>query len=133
MSKDSSFVEASDGLDNSPFAPVRGRALSDLLASPTDKHPSGLPVLEPIKIRSTENAEDESSESEPEDEDVFEVTNDSDSEPEADREMKRTGAENENDGMKVGFEFEGIVVCLWILLLPPISWQTTSCTKCKRY
>ena len=111
MSKDSSFVEASDGLDNSPFTPVRGRALSDLLAFPTDKHPSGLPVLEPIKIRSTENAEDESSESEPEDEEVFEVTNDSDSEPEADSEMKRTGAENEPyDGMKVGFEFEGIVV-----------------------
>ena len=71
------------------------------MASPADKHSSGLPVLEPIKIRSTENAEDESSESEPEDEEVFEVTNDSDSEPEADREMNRAGSENESDGMKV--------------------------------
>jgi len=104
VSKDSSFVDASEGLDNNPFTPVRGRALSDLMTSPTEKHPSGLPVLEPIKIRSTENAEDESSESEPEDEANYEVTNDSDSEPEADREIRKTGDEDESDGKKVSFE-----------------------------
>ena len=71
-----------------------------MLSSPGDKQPSGLPVLEPIKIQSTENAEDESSESEPEDEMSYGVTNDSDddSEPEADREVKRTGEEDECDG-----------------------------------
>lgn len=58
-----------------------------------------MPVLEPIKIQSTEDAEDESSESEVEDEMNFEVTNDSDdddSEPEVDREIKRT---RDEDGM----------------------------------
>lgn len=97
--KDSPAVGDSDWLDNSPFTPVRGRALSDLLTS-QDKHRIGLPVLEPIKIRSTENAEDESSESEPEDEENFEVTNDSDSEPEADRDIKNTGSEIDSDGKK---------------------------------
>ena len=97
--KDSPLLGDSEGLDNSPFTPVRGRALSDLLTS-QDKHRSDLPVLEPIKIRSTENAEDESSESEPEDEENFEVTNDSDSEPEADRDIKRTGSEIDSDGKK---------------------------------
>lgn len=48
-------------------------------------------MLEPIKIRSTENAEDESSESESEDDQNNELVHDSDSEPEADREMKRSG------------------------------------------
>lgn len=70
-----------------------------MLSSPGDKHPNCLPVLEPIKIQSTEDAEDESSESEVEDEMNFEVTNDSDdddSEPEVDREIKRT---RDEDGM----------------------------------
>lgn len=70
-----------------------------MLSSPGNKHPNGLPVLEPIKIQSTEDAEDESSESEVEDEMNFEVTNDSDdddSEPEVDREIKRT---RDEDGM----------------------------------
>ena len=69
-----------------------------MLSSPEDKHPNGLPVLEPIKIHSTEDAEDESSESELEDEMNFELTNDSDddSEPEVDREIKRT---RDEDGM----------------------------------
>lgn len=69
-----------------------------MLSSPGDKHPNGLPVLEPIKIQSTEDAEAESSESEVEDEMNVEVTNDSDddSEPEVDREIKRT---RDEDGM----------------------------------
>ena len=69
-----------------------------MLSSSGNKHPNGLPVLEPIKIQSTEDAEDESSESEVEDEMNFEVTNDSDdeSEPEVDREIKRT---RDEDGM----------------------------------
>ena len=55
-------------------------------------------MLEPIKIRSTENAEDESSESEAEDEESIELVHDSDSEPEADREMKRSGYSTGSDG-----------------------------------
>ena len=98
MSKNSSFVDGSEGPDNSPFSPVRSRALSDLLSSPTDRHSAGLPVLEPIKIRSTENAEDESSESEFEDEENAEMVHDSDSEPEADREMKRSACSTGSDG-----------------------------------
>ena len=54
-------------------------------------------MLEPIKIRSTENAEDESSESEAEDEESIELVHDSDSEPEADREMKRSGYSTGSD------------------------------------
>ena len=100
-------MDPSEGLDNSAFSPVRSRALSDLLASPTERHSTGLPVLEPIKIRSTENAEDESSESDPEDEEA-EIVNDSDSEPEADREIKRTG---HHHGSSDGRNFRFVVYC----------------------
>ena len=78
-----------------------------MLSSSTDKQSNGLPILEPIKIQSTEVAEDESSESEPEDEVNFEVAYDSDdddSEPEADREIKRSEDESSCAGKGVTLE-----------------------------
>lgn len=97
VSNDSSFIDDSDECKNNSLTPVRGRALSDLLSSSTDNHPASLPVLEPIKIQSTEIAEGESSESEPEDEVNFEVPYDSDddSEPEADRQINKMGKEDD--------------------------------------
>ena len=73
------------------MTPVRGRALSDLLSSSTGHHSTNLPVLEPIRIQSSEIAEDGSSDSEPEDKGNFELAydNDDDSEPEADRQMNK--------------------------------------------
>ena len=72
-----------------------------MLSSSTDNHSANLPVLEPIKIQSTEVTEGESSESEPEDEVNFEVAYDSDgdSEPEADRQMNKI--EDKGDGKRV--------------------------------
>lgn len=72
-----------------------------MLSSSTDNHSANLPVLEPIKIQSTEVAEGESSESEPEDEVNFEAAYDSDgdSEPEADRQMNKI--EDKGDGERV--------------------------------
>lgn len=101
VSHDSSFIDDSDECKNNSLTPVRGRALSDLLSSSTDNHPAGLPVLEPIKIQSTEIVEGESSESEPEDEVNFEVAYDSDddSEPEADRQINKMGKEGDGKGV----------------------------------
>lgn len=98
VSHESSFIGDSEECKNSSLTPVRGRALSDLLSTSTDSHSSNLPVLEPIKIQSTEIAEGESSESEPEDKVNFEAAYDSDddSEPEADRQISKT--EDKGDG-----------------------------------
>ena len=111
VSHESSFTGDSEEYRNFTLTPVRGRALSDLLSSSTDKQSSDLPVLEPIKIHSTEAADDENAESEPEDEENYEVTYDSDddSEPEADREIKRTG----NEGC--GKENISVLLCDFIL------------------
>lgn len=69
-----------------------------------------MPVLEPIKIQSTEVAEDGSSKSEPEDKGNFEVAYDSDddSEPEADRHIKKVG--DEGGGKRVMSETKLIIV-----------------------
>ena len=91
VSHDSSFVVTCDLL-NTSLTPVRGRALSDLLESPTDKCCLSLPTLEPIKIQSAEVADEESSESEPEDDANLGMAkeSDNDSEPEADRDIPST-------------------------------------------
>ena len=96
VSHESSFSGNSEDYRNFTLNPVRGRALSDLLSSSSsEKQSVDLPVLEPIRIHSTEALDDEKSESEPEDEGNYAVNYDSDddSEPEADREMKKTGNE----------------------------------------
>lgn len=96
VSHESSFSSNSEDYRNFTLNPVRGRALSDLLSSSSsEKQSVDLPVLEPIRIHSTEALDDEKSESEPEDEGNYAVNYDSDddSEPEADREMKKTGNE----------------------------------------
>lgn len=97
VSHESSFD--SKECKNNSLTPVRGRALSDLLSSSTGHHSTKLPVLEPIKIQSTEiqSAEDGSSDSEPEDKGNFELAYDSDddSEPEADREINKIRVKDE--------------------------------------
>ena len=89
----SSFIGDSEECKNNSLTPVRGRALSDLLSSSTGHHSTNLPVLEPIKIQSSEiqSAEDGSSDSEPEDKGNVELSYDSDddSEPEADRQINK--------------------------------------------
>ena len=93
VSHESSFILGSEECKNNSLTPVRGRALSDLLSSSQGHHSTNLPVLEPIKIQSTEiqSAEDGSSDSEPEDKGNFELAYDSedDSEPEADRQINK--------------------------------------------
>ena len=88
-----SFIDDSEECKNNSLTSVRGRALSDLLFSSAGHHSTNLPVLEPIKIQSTEiqSAEDGSSDSEPEDKGNFELAYDSDddSEPEADRQINK--------------------------------------------
>ncbi|PFX33475.1 synaptojanin-1-like [Stylophora pistillata] len=91
VSDGSSFTGDSEEHRNFKFTPVRGRALSDLLSSSSEKQSVDVPVLEPIRIHSTEALDDENSESEPEDDGNHAVNYDSDndSEPEADPEMKK--------------------------------------------
>lgn len=91
VSHGSSFTGDSEEHRNFKFTPVRGRALSDLLSSSSEKQSVDVPVLEPIRIHSTEALDDENSESEPEDDGNHAVNYDSDndSEPEADPEMKK--------------------------------------------
>ena len=88
-----SFIGDSEESKNNSLTPVRSRALSDLLSSSAGHHATNLPVLEPIKIQSTEiqSTEDGSSDSEPEDKGNFELAYDSDddSEPEADRQINK--------------------------------------------
>lgn len=88
-----SFIGDSEEYKNNSSPQVRGRALSDLLSSSTGHHSTNLPVLEPIKIQSTEiqSTEDSSSDSEPEDKGNFKLAYDSDddSETEADRQINK--------------------------------------------